>query len=402
MTHLKLAIWITVGAAALGGLGWALRPTPLFVEAVKVTRGNVRSTVSGDARTRVKALYTLTAPVDGELERIVFEPGAQLAKDALVARIRPVAPRPLDARSRAEAAAAVVAAREGVARAEAAEKEAEVEVEHTDSKLARTQQLANSGSVPTADLEHGGHEAQMAERSLESAQALVRQARADVARALAVVAPASSTDGAPIVEVKAPIEGQILRVLRESAGPVAVGTAIAEMGDVRSIEIAADLLSSDAASVREGAFATVTGWGNGPPLSATVRRVAPAGFTKVSALGLEEQRARVTLDLVGAPPQGLGHDYRVDVAITTWEGTNVLRVPSTALFRVGDKWSAFAIRAGRARLTSVETGPSDANFTVISRGLNEGEQVIPQPSDALKDGMRVEILRELAPRSERP
>lgn len=390
---MKRAIWIVIGLILFGTLAWALRPTPLLVEIATVSRGDVRSTVTGDARTRVKALYTLTAPVDGELERIVFDPGASLTKDAVVARIRPVAPRPLDARSRAEAAAAVVAAREGVSRAEASEKEAEVEVEHVESQLVRTRQLAQSGSVPAADLEHGGHEAQMARRSLESAQALVRQARADLARALAVVGPSSGSSGDASIDVKAPATGKVLRVLRESAGPVAAGTALAEMGDLKDLEIVADLLSSDAASVREGAAATITGWGTGPALSAKVRRIDPAGFTKVSALGLEEQRARVTLDLDSAPPAGLGHDYRVDVAITVSEAKNVLRVPSTALFRVNEQWAAFVIRDGRAKPAVVETGASDANFTVARRGLNEDERVIPQPSDALQDGVRVEALR---------
>lgn len=393
MLQLKRTIWVALGLALLGGLVWALRPTPILVQVAKVSRGAVRSTVSGDARARVKELYTLTAPVDGELERIVFAPGARLTQDALVARIRAVAPRPLDARTRAEAAATVVAARAAVARAEATEKESAVEVEHTQSKLTRTQQLAKSGAVPAADLEHGGHEVQMAHRSLESAQALVRQARADLARALAVVAPASANDASPIVEVKAPIDGQVLRVLRESAGPVAVGSPLVEMGNVGELEIVADLLSSDAASVKEGAAATISGWGSGPPLAARVRRVDPAGFTKISALGLEEQRARVTLDLDAPPPVGLGHDYRVDVAITVWESKSELRVPSTALFRVDDRWSAFAIRDGRAQQVQVETGPADANFTVVRSGLKEADEVIPQPSDALKDGMRVAPLK---------
>lgn len=397
MTHayVKRGIWISIGLVLVAGLVWALRPAPLLVEVASVTRGTVRATLSGDARTRVKALYSLTAPVDGELERVVFEPGVALAKDAVVARIRPVAPRPLDARSRAEALAAVVSAREGLARAEAAEKEAEVAVEHADSKLARTRQLAQSGAVPQADLEHGGHEAQMAARSLESAQALVRQARADLARASAVAAPVSRPDGTPIVEVRAPIQGQILRVLRESAGPIVAGTPLVEMGDVRGLEIVADLLSSDAASVSTNALATIASWGKGAPLAARVRRVDPAGFTKVSALGLEEQRVRVILDLLNPPPPGLGHDYRVDVAITTWEGADVLRAPSTALFRVNDKWCAFVIREGRARLVNLTTGASDANWTVIERGLSLGDKVLPMPSDAISDGTAVAVLREL-------
>jgi len=388
-------IWIGMGITLVAGAVWLLRPQPPLVEAATVTRGPLRATIGEEGHTRVRQLYTLAAAVDGELERIVVEPGATLLEGSVVARIRPIASRPLDARARAEAAAAVVAAREGVARADAAEQEARVAVEHVESKLARTRTLAAAGAVPPADLEHGGHELQMAKQSLESTRAAARQMRADLARALATIAPASAGGPGSAIEVKSPARGQVLRVLRESAGPVAAGAALVEVGNLEEIEIVADLLSSDAALVRSGSMALVSGWG-GPPLPARVRRVDPAGFLKVSALGLEEQRVHVTLDLSEPPPVGLGHDYRVNVAIVVWEGTDVLRVPSTALFRVGGDWTAFAIRDGHARLSKVGTGASDATSTVVTSGLVEGERVIPQPSDALSDGMRIEILRELA------
>jgi HlyD family secretion protein len=392
---LRRTLWAGVGAVLLVLAGWLLRPEPLMVEAAPVTRGLLRATVTGEGRTRVKALYTVTSPVDGELERLSLDPGAALSTDTVVARIRPAASRPLDARSRAEAAAAVVAAREAVSRAEAAEREASVAVEHAESKLARSQKLAQSDAVPQAELEHGGHEALMAKATLESARAAVREARADLARAMAVVAPTSGAGGAAF-EVRSPAPGKVLRVLHESAGPIVAGTPLIEMGDVSDLEITADLLSSDAATVTPGATATISGWG-GQPLSARVRRVDPAGFTKVSALGLEEQRVRVILDLADRPPLGLGHDYRVDVAILVWEGKDVLRVPTTALFRAGKEWATFSIRDGRARFTRVVTGSSDTTLTVVSAGLGESERVIPQPSDAIKDGARVSVLRELTP-----
>ncbi|HSU39190.1 MAG TPA: HlyD family efflux transporter periplasmic adaptor subunit [Polyangiaceae bacterium] len=397
MTRVKMrrTLWAGIGALLLVLAGWLLRPEPLMVEAAPVTRGLLRATVTGEGRTRVKALYTVTAPVDGELERITLDPGAALATDTVVARIRPAASRPLDARSRAEAAAAVVAAREAVSRAEAAEREASVAVEHADSKLARSQKLAQTDAVPQAELEHAGHEMLMAKATLESGQAAVREARADLARATAVITPTSGARGAAF-EVKSPATGKVLRVLHESAGPIAAGTPLLEIGDVSALEINSDLLSSDAATVRPGATATISGWG-GQPFSARVRRVDPAGFTKVSALGLEEQRARVVLELTDPPPRGLGHDYRVDVAIVVWEGKDVLRIPTTALFRVGKDWATFAIRDGFARLTKVETGPSDASLTVVKSALAPGENVIPQPSDAIKEGMRVRVLRELTP-----
>jgi HlyD family secretion protein len=389
-------IWIGIGITLVAGAVGLLRPQPLLVEAVTVTRGPLRATIAEEGHTRVRDLYTLAAPVEGDLERIVVEPGAALLEGSVVARIRPIVSRPLDARSRAEAAAAVVAAREAVARADAGEEEARVAVAHAESKLARTQVLAAAGAVPPADFEHGGHELQMARQNLESARAAARQVRADLSRAMATIASASVVRAASAIEVKSPVRGQVLRVLRESAGPVAAGAALVEVGNLEHLEIVADLLSSDAALVRPGAAAFVSAWG-GQPLPARVRRVDPSGFLKVSALGLEEQRVHVILDLAEPPPVGLGHDYRVNVAIVVWEGNDVLRVPSTALFRVGGDWTAFAIRDGRARLSKVGTGASDAASTVVASGLVEGEKVIPQPSDALSDGTRVEILREEAP-----
>ncbi len=394
---LRRSLWTGIGLAVVGGLGWMLKPEPLLVEVAPVTRGAVRVTVSGEGRTRVKTLYAVTAPVDGELERIELEPGAEVSGGAVVARIRPAASRPLDARSRAEATATIAAAREAVARADAAEREAQVGVEHVESKLARTQRLAESGAVSQADLQHGGHELQMSQQSLESARAAAREARAQLARANAVLAPPARTDRAPVVEVRAPARGQVLRVVQESAGAVAVGMPLVELGDVAELEIVAELLSSDAALVQAGSGATLSGWGAERELLARVRRVEPAGFTKVSALGLEEQRVRIVLDLTDPPPTGLGHNYRVDVAIAVWEGKDVVRAPSTALFRVENRWAALVIRDSRAHLTQVETSRSDAAWTVIEKGLAPGDKVIVQPSDAIQDGTRIGVLREVVP-----
>lgn len=181
----------------------------------------------------------------------------------------------------------------------------------------------------------------------------------------------------------------MLRVLRESEGAVAAGTALLEVGDVTHLEVDADLLSSDAALGREGAEGSLTGWGGAEALGARVRRVDPAAFTKVSALGLEEQRVRVVLDLIDPAPPGLGHDYRVDVSVVVWEGRDVLRVPSTALFRVGDRWAVFRVSNHLARSVLVDLGPSDGASSVVTGGLGEGDEVITQPSDAIDDGTPV-------------
>lgn len=385
--YTQLALWIVVLLAVGAAAAWALRPVPVPVTMARVTRGALASTVSGEGRTRVKDLYVVAAPVDGRLERITVKPGDSVKVDDVILTIKPAASRPLDPRSRAEANAAVAAAKAAVARAVATEEEARVAVEHTDSQVETTRKLVQRSAAAPDDLLHLGHQAQMHRSALDAAVAAVGQARAELVRAQAVLGTA--TDPGQTTSVQSPVTGRILRVLRESAGPVAAGTPLIEVGDVTRLEVAADLLSSDAAAVREGARATVTGWGGPQPLAARVRQIDPAAFTKVSALGLEEQRVRIVLDLGEAPPLGLGHDYRVEVAVVVWEGRDVLRVPSTSLFRVGDRWSAFRVADLRAHRIPIELGPTDGTWAVVTSGLKDGDEVITQPSDVIVDGTRV-------------
>ncbi len=385
--YVKKAIWGGALIAVAAGTAWTLRPQPIHVTTATVTRGPLTATVNAEGRSRVRDLFVVAAPVDGQLERVDVEPRDAIAPNASVALIRPAAPRPLDPRTRAEASAAVVSARAAVVRAEATEAEARVALEHAQSLLETTRRLVQSGSAPADELTHRGHEAEIRRRAVEAATAAAVQARAELARAQAILGAATDTSQPTIV--RSPAAGRILRVLRESAGPVAAGTPLLEVGDVSRLEVRADLLSSDAAEVRSDAAATVTRWGGPDHLAARVRRIDPAAFTKVSALGLEEQRVHVVLDLVEPPPAGLGHDYRVDVAIAVWEGTEVLRVPSTALFRDGDRWAAFRVEGARARKAIVDVGAADGTWTVATSGLHEGDEVITQPSDSIADGTRV-------------
>lgn len=388
-TRSKLAIWSAILSAVVAGAAWSLRPQPLPILASPVTRGPLVATASAEGRTRVKDLYVVSAPVDGQLERVLVHPADRVDVGAVVAEIRPGAARPLDPRSRAEATAAIGTAAATVARAEAAEREARTALEHAESLLATSRRLASQGAAPIADVEHRGHEAETRRQMAAEAAAAARAARAELARARAVIAPAAARPG-QTTPVHSPVAGRILRVLRESAGPVTAGTPLVELGDTASLEVHADLLSSDAARVRTGASATITGWGGAQPIRARVRRVDPAAFTKVSALGLEEQRVHVVLDVLDAPPPGLGHDYRVDAAVVTWEGKDVLRIPSTALFRTADRWTVFVLKGNRAHRAHVATGPSDGTLTAVTAGVNEGDTVIVQPSDAIDEGTRVE------------
>ncbi len=384
---LRRVLWLLGALGALAVSVWVLLPAPVAVDAVVVSRGRLVAGVSAEGKTRVRQLYEVPAPVDGTLERISLQPGDDVTPDGVVARIAPIASRPLDPRAQAEAVAALAAARAAVTRADATAQEAKAALEHADSKLATSRSLADSGALPTQDAVHAGHEAEIRRRAVDEARAAASEARAELARASAVAGVAKGGGGAAL-DVKPPAVGRVLRILHESGGPVAAGTPLLEIGDVTRLEIVADLLSSDAAEVELGASATISGWG-GADLRARVRRIDPAAFTKISALGLEEQRVHVILDLVDPPPQNLGHDYRVDVRVATWEGRDVLRVPSTALFRHGQRWAVYVVRGGRASLASVEVGPNDGKWTAIERGLSAGEIVVTQPSDEVRDGVRV-------------
>ena len=384
----RAALAGSVAIIATGAV-WMIRPAPIRVETAVVTSGPLASTVVAEGRTRVKNLYVVAAPVDGDLERIAPEPGDTVKPGTVVARIWPVSPRPLDARSRREAEAAVEAARATVAQAEASEREAAATLTHAESQFATAQKLSSEGVVASKDFEHAGHDAQTRREALDVAHAAVQTARAELQRAQAIVATNLGQTGRPATVVASPVTGRVLRVLHESAGPVQAGTPLIEIGNTSDLEVAADLLTADAMQVRPGAIATLRDWGGGDAIPARVRRVDPAAFTKISALGIEEQRVPVVLDLVGTPPQALGHDFRVNAAIVTWQGENVLTVPSTALFRTGDRWAVFTVRNGKARMTEVTPGPSDTSRTVVEKGLAAVDVVVIQPSDALNEGARV-------------
>lgn len=383
-------------AAVTAAAVWQLRPRPMIVETSLVRRGPLAATVTAEGRSRVKNLYVVTAPVSGDLERVVVEPGDSVSPRTTIARMWPLAPSPLDVRSRAMAVAVVAAARAAVARTEANEKEAAGALAHAESLLATARTLVPGGAAPTKELEHADHEAEIRRRAVEAAHAAVEAARAELVRAEAAAGPGGRQPMRPATHIESPIGGRVLRVRRDTAGPVAAGTPLVEIGNISALDIVADLLTADAMRVQTGAAATVTDWGGPRPIAARVRRVEPAAFTKISALGLEEQRVRVVLDLAEPPPPGLGHDFHVNVSIVVWNGENVLTIPSTALFRSGDQWAVFSLRDGRARLTPVTPGPSDSSSTAVAAGLSEAAEVVVQPSDVLRDGARAEPARRTA------
>lgn len=394
---LRRTVLVLAGlAVAVAAAWWAFRPQAVPVDMAQVTRGPLEVTVGDDGRTRIIDVYTVSAPVSGTVQRAPGSVGDRVeAGRTAVAMIRPAAPAFLDARSRREAEAALAAAEAAVRLAEAQAAEARAELDLARSEQRRVEELARRNVVSERIFEEANAGVRRAEARLDIAAATLemRQREMDSARAR-LIGPetgAGAENGDCCVVVTAPVDGEILTIHHESEAVVAAGTPLVEIGDPAALEVVAELLSADAVRVAQGAEARVEGWG-GPPLAARVRRIEPSGFTKVSTLGIEEQRVRVILDLPGPAGErpGLGHGYRVVVAIVVERHDDVPLVPLGALFRQGADWAVFTVGAdGRAALRRVELGARDARSALVSAGLAEGERVILHPSDRVADGVAV-------------
>lgn len=367
-------IWIGAGSVVLAGLVFAFWPRAAAVDTAVVDRGTVRVDLVDEARTRMHEVYVVSAPVAGRVLRVDVEPGDVVAADAVVARMAQAAAGFLDTRTDLQARAAVNAA-------EASLRAAEAQADLADRELVRARRLYEAKLVADAAVEE-------AEARAVAARAQNDAARAELARARsAVLAPERVAGGS--VLVRAPVAGTVLRVPQESESVIAAGTPLVEIGDPSRLEVVAEYLSQDAVRMRPGAPAQVENWG-GPPLPARVERIEPVARTKVSALGVEEQRTNVILAFEDSPTAaGLGHAFRVDARVRVAEFPDAIRVPLGALFRRGEDWAAFKVERGRAVLTTVQVGAADGAFRVIESGLSPGDRVIVFPGRELADGSRV-------------
>lgn len=377
-----LALALVLGLIAVGF--W---PRPVPVETAPVTRGPLRVFLTEEGKTRVKHRYRVTAPVSGQLRRLTLDPGDEVrAGETVVAVIEPLPPALLDARSRALAAARRAAAAEQVERARAA-------LRFATNELQRFQRLFAEGTVSIQELELAQWRAEAAARELGVAEGALREAEAALAEfgdPTGGTAPARS-----ITEVRAPANGCVLRVFDPSARVVSAGTPLLEVGDPADLEVVIEMLSRDGAALTPGTPVELDQWGGPQLLQARVRRVEPAAFTKVSALGVEEQRVNVIADLVSPPEarRGLGDGYRVEARVVVWEADAVVRVPAGALFRRGGDWMAFVIEDGRARLRAVKAGRAGAQEVQVLEGLQPGETVILHPGNRIRDGQRVKPVQ---------
>jgi HlyD family secretion protein len=386
--------WSIVGLGLAAAIGWSFWPQPELVDLATVTRGPFEVTVQDEARSRVRDAYVVSAPVGGRLLRVPNYPGDDvIAGQTILAQLEPSEPAFLDARARAQAEARVKAATAARALSAADVRQAQAEVDNSGKELARVEGLAPRGLVARVELERAQMRQQKADAALDSARSAlrVREFELENARMLLADFSGANPEALPFISLKAPVTGRVFRVLQKSESVVAAGTPILEIGNPGDLEIAADMLSTDAVKVQPGASAWITDWGGTKDLAARVRLVEPSGFTKFSALGVEEQRVRVVLDIVEPREtwNQLGDGFRVNVRIAIWQTDDAIRVPLGALFRIDATWTAFVVRDGRAVSTPISIGQINSTDAQVLSGLNEGDRVVLHPSDRIRDGTRI-------------
>lgn len=374
---------------------WAFLPKPVPVDLAKVSRGPMEVHVRDEGYTRVKEVFVVSAPVTGYLLRVDKEVGDDVtAHRSQLAQLLPTHPQFLDERTRTQAMAAVRSAQSALELAQAERRDAEAQLEFARADARRFRQLGEKDFVSESELER-------VELALDSAEAAVATARAaekvrrgelENARA-ALIPPREGKPASPddIVTVTAPVSGEVLQVRQESESVVEAGTPLLEIGNPAQLEVVVDLLSRDAVQVNPGDSARFTRWGGDTPLHGTVRLVEPFGFTKISALGIEEQRVNVIIDLDDPHRewQRLGHGYRVDAAVRIWRGEKILQVPTGTLIRYQGEWAVFRVAGGRAQLVRVEIGRNNGQVAEIIKGLKEGDTLVLHPSERIEDGVAV-------------
>ena len=375
---------------------WALQPRPVSVETAVVFRGPFEQTVSDDGRTRVRERYTVSAPLAGRLERIRLKAGDPVREGQPVALLRPAAPAFLDARSARELHERVGAAEAQALRARAEMLKVAAQRDQVRADLERAQRLAKDGFVSSTAREQAELALRTAERALEAARFAEEAAMHDVMQARAARTRYRAEAGAKIPsatvwEVASPVQGSVLRVVQESEAVVPIGAPLLEVADPRSLEAVVDVLSQDSVAIRPGMVARLEVGRGVAPLAARVRRIEPAAFTKVSALGVEEQRVNVVLDFTEALDrvQTIGDGFRVEAHIVTHRVEDAVKVPVGALFRDGEGWAAFVVANGRAAKRALRAPLRNGVEALVEQGLEPGERVVVYPSDSLRDRARV-------------
>jgi HlyD family secretion protein len=389
----RLAFWGVLALLVAIGLALAFWPRPVIVDLIAVGRGELVVTVDEEGEARVHDVYVISAPVTGRMRRIALHAGdAVEAVATTVAEIEPIDPAFLDPRSEAQARADVRAAESAETLSRAEVEMAQAELDFAESEVERARELMRQGLVSERELDSAERTYRTRGAALNTARAAHEMRLFQLERARAELVSPVDTEArrgvCACIALRSPVTGRVLRVLEKSEGVVQAGTPLVEVGDPRDLEIVVDLLSADAVRVEAGQRVIIEGWGGQKPLEGRVRIVEPFGFTKVSALGIEEQRVNVVIDLTSPMEDWarLAHGYQVDARIVLSEGEGVLTLPLTALFRDGEAWAVFVESRGRAELRRVEIGRRNGVAAEVVGGLREGERVVLHPSDRVVGG----------------
>jgi HlyD family secretion protein len=389
---------VLVVLAVAGGLAWSFWPKPVEVDLATIESGPLAVTVNEDGRTRIRERYVVSSPMGGQLIRVELRPGDIVRRgETVVATVRPQAPSMLDARQLARARARVLAVEAAVKRSGKNLNAAKVAFDFAKSEVQRARSVARERVISKAELDNAEMNFRMKSEEYEAANFAAEIARYELEQARAALEYSELKPGAATVtedyEIQSPIDGLVLRVLQESATVVVPGSTLVELGDPKDLEIEIDVLSSDAVKVRAGQNVIIEHWGGEATLHGRVRLVEPSGFTKISALGVEEQRVNVIVDLNDAPEQrpALGDGFRVEARIVIWESENVVKVPLGALFRRGDEWAVFVVENRSAVLRTIKTGHRSTFEVEVIQGLKPSDRVILHPSDKIQDGVKIVV-----------
>jgi HlyD family secretion protein len=380
--------------AVVAAIAWGLRPQPVMVETAEVRRGPLRVTVDEEGKTRVKEQYVVSSPITGQMQRIDLDEGDPVRAGQALTTVAPMPPTFLDPRTRAQGQAAISSAESQIAAAQERVRAAKANLEYWRSELERTAALVKSGDIAKARYDQVVAEEQRATAALNEAEASVDAARAEMRRArIAVEQPSrAAAPGGASVAVIAPVAGRVLQLHRQSAGPVSAGEPLVEIGDSQAIEVEVELLSHDAVKVEPGTRVLFTRWGGNTTLEGTVQRIEARGRTKISALGVEEQRVSV-IAIITSPEsewRGLGAGYRVEASFVLWESEDVLQIPSSAVFRHEDNSAVFVIGGDVARRRPIQLGHNAGLTVQVLEGLKPGEQIVAHPDASIEDGTLVQ------------
>jgi HlyD family secretion protein len=386
--------WILAAIGVFAGLLYAFVPRPVEVEVEVVSRGRFLQTVDDDGKTRVRDRFIVAAPLRGVLQRVSLEAGDPIKEGGVVAVIAPSVSPLLDVRTETTLTERVGAAEAAKDRAAASAQRVQATLKQANVDYNRARELDQANAIAKVDVDRARLLVEVTSRELAAAQLEEHAAEHEMAQARAALARFKQPSGGPRsdapFDVLSPVSGEIFRVIQESEGPVELGAPIMEVADPSDLEVVVDVLSTDAVQIKPGADVALERWG-GPPLSGRVRLVEPSAFTKISALGVEEQRVNVVIDFVSPSGQwnSLGDGFKVDARIVVYDNGDAIKVPTSALFRHGDEWAVYVVTDGRAELRKIGIGHRSGTDAEVLAGLKPGEWVAAYPSDAVQHGVRV-------------